>query len=538
MKNSKMGKNCNIGQNVVVSPDVVLGENVKIQNNVSVYTGVICEDDVFLGPSMVFTNITNPRSHVIRRGEYQRTLVKKGASIGANAVVVCGNNIGRFAFIGAGAVVTKEVPDYALVVGTPGRITGWMCNCGNRLHFNNLIETKCEACNREYIMINDKKIEEKSGHSEITGVPLLDLKAQYNTIRSEVEPVIREVVESQYFILGPKVVELEKEVAQYSNTKHGIGVSSGTDALLIALMAIDTGPGDEIITTPYSFFATAGVIARLGAKPVFVDIEKDSFNIDPSKIESVITDKTKAIIPVHLYGQMADMDPIIQTARKHNLYIIEDAAQAIGSEYKNGQRAGSMGDIGCFSFFPSKNLGGFGDAGMVVTNNDQLAEKLIHLRAHGSHPKYYHKMVGGNFRIDALQAAVISVKLKYLDKWTEGRQKNAQDYISLLNENGLSAKIQTPKIREGYRHIFNQFILNVPDRDELIQHLKSKNIGCEIYYPVALHNQECFTYLGYHDGDFPISEQATKSTIAIPIYPELTMAQKKYIINIIKDFYA
>lgn len=538
MKNSKMGKNCNIGQNVVISPDVVLGENVKIQNNVSVYTGVICEDDVFLGPSMVFTNITNPRSHVIRRGEYQRTLVKKGASIGANAVVICGNDIGRFAFIGAGAVVTKEVPDYALVVGSPGRIIGWMCNCGVRLHFNNLIETKCEVCNRGYIMINEKKIEEKSGDSEISGVPLLDLKAQYNTIRSEIEPVIREVVESQYFILGPKVAELEKEVAEYSKTKHGIGVSSGTDALLIALMAIDTEPGDEIITTPYSFFATAGVIARLGAKPVFVDIEEDTYNIDPAKIESVLTDKTKAIIPVHLYGQMADIDPIIQIARKHNLFIIEDAAQAIGSEYKNGQRAGSMGDIGCFSFFPSKNLGCFGDAGMVVTNDDQLAEKLVQLRAHGSHPKYYHKMVGGNFRIDALQAAVISVKLKYLDKWTAGRQKNAQDYISLINEKGLSAKVQTQKIRAGYRHIYNQFILQVSDRDQLIQHLKSNNVGCEIYYPVALHNQECFTYLGYHNGDFPISEQAAKSTIAIPIYPELTMTQKKYVIDNIKDFYA
>ncbi len=537
MKNSVMGKNCNIGQNVVISPDVVLGENVKIQNNVSVYTGVICEDDVFLGPSMVFTNVVNPRSHVIRRGEYQRTLVKKGASIGANAVVVCGNDIGRFAFVGAGAVVTKEVPDYALVVGNPGRIIGWMCNCGNRLNFNSQTETKCASCNREYAMISDKKIEEKSANQEVTGVPLLDLKAQYQTLRSEIEPVIKEVAESQYFILGPKVVQLEKEIAEYSNAKYGIGVSSGTDALLIALMAIDIEPGDEIITTPYSFFATAGVIARLGAIPVFVDIEEDSYNIDPAKIEAVITGKTKAIIPVHLYGQMADMDPILKIAKKHNLYIIEDAAQAIGSEYKNGERAGSMGDIGCFSFFPSKNLGCFGDAGMVVTNNDQLAEKLVQLRVHGSHPKYYHKMIGGNFRIDALQAVVLSVKLRYLDEWTAGRQKNAEDYISLIKQNSLADKVQVPHMREGYRHIFNQFILRVEDRDNLLEYLKSKNIGCEIYYPVALHQQECFTYLGYKDGDFPVSESAAQNTIAIPIYPELSSAQKEYIIKSIKSFY-
>ena len=374
--------------------------------------------------------------------------------------------------------------------------------------------------------------------TEVTSVPLLDLKAQYNSIRSEIEPVIKEVIESQYFILGPKVVELEQDVANYSNTKHAIGVSSGTDALLIALMAIDVKPGDEIITTPYSFFATAGVIARLEAKPVFVDIEEDTYNIDPSKIESAITDKTRAIIPVHLYGQMADMDPIMEIAKKHNLYVIEDAAQAIGSEYKDGKRAGSIGDIGCFSFFPSKNLGGFGDAGMVVTNDDKLAEKLVQLRVHGSHPKYYHKMVGGNFRIDAMQSAVLSVKLKHLDNWTEGRQENAQDYITLIGECGLSDKISTPVINNNYRHIFNQFILRVPQRDDLIVHLRSKNIGCEIYYPVALHNQECFAYLNYGDGDFPVSEQAAKDTIAIPIYPELTAAQKKYVVDSIREFYA
>jgi dTDP-4-amino-4,6-dideoxygalactose transaminase/acetyltransferase-like isoleucine patch superfamily enzyme len=536
MKNAKIGKNCNIGQNVNIASDVVLGQNVKIQNNVSVYTGVVCEDDVFLGPSMVFTNISNPRSHIIQRGYYQKTLVKKGASIGANAVIVCGNNIGRFSFIGAGAVITRDVPDYALVVGNPGRIVGWMCYCGIRLDFQGRSETKCTACGREYKMITEKQISEKNS-DPVSSVPLLDLKAQYATIRDQIEPVLKEVIESQYFILGPKVKELEEKIAAYSQCKQAIGVSSGTDALLIALMAIDLKPGDEVITTPFSFFATAGVIARLNAKPVFVDIQEDSYNLDPTKIEAAITDKTKAIIPVHLFGQMAEMDPIMEIANRHNLYVIEDAAQAIGSEDDKGRRAGSLGHMGCFSFFPSKNLGGFGDAGMVVTNDDELASKLIKLRVHGSEPKYYHQIVGGNFRIDALQATVLAIKLDYLDQWTESRQKNAGEYINKLKENGLEKELGFPITKEGNRHIFNQFVLRSSQRDELINHLRDHNIGCDIYYPVILSDQECFSYLNNKKGDFPISEKATEEVLAIPIYPELTREQKDYIVRAIADFY-
>lgn len=536
MKNAIIGKNCNIGQNVVVSPHVVLGENVKIQNNVSVYTGVICEDDVFLGPSMVFTNVVNPRSHVIRRDEYQQTLVKKGASIGANAVIVCGNEVGRFSFVGAGAVITRDVPDYALVVGNPGRIVGWMCHCGIRLNFQDRSETKCTECGREYKMNSEKQISEKNS-GPVNSVPLLDLKAQYSTIRDQIEPVIKEVVESQYFILGPKVKELEEKIADYSQCKQAIGVSSGTDALLIALMAIDLKPGDEVITTPFSFFATAGVIARLNAKPVFVDIQEDTYNLDPSKIEAAITDKTKAIIPVHLFGQVADMDPIMEIAKKHNLYVIEDAAQAIGSEDDKGRRAGSLGHIGCFSFFPSKNLGGFGDAGMVVTNDDALAKKLIQLRVHGSEPKYYHQIIGGNFRIDALQAAVLTIKLDFLDQWTESRQKNAGEYIEKLKNNGLEKELGLPFIKKGYRHIFNQFVLRSSKRDELIKHLREYNIGCEIYYPLTLSDQACFSYLNNKKGGFPVSEKAAEEVLAIPIYPELTPGQKDYIVKAISDFY-
>ena len=537
MKNSKIGEKCNIGQNVVISPDVILGKNVKIQNNVSVYTGVICEDDVFLGPSMVFTNVTNPRSHVIRKDEYKRTLVKIGASIGANAVIICGNDIGKYSFVGAGAVVTKNVPDYALVVGNPGRVAGWMCACGIRLSFNEGETAICKTCGKEYIMKNENKIERKKKSKNVTEVPLLDLKAQYSTIRHEIEPVIKDVVESQYFILGPKTKELEEKVAKYSNCKHAIGVSSGTDALLIALMTIDIKPDDEIITTPYSFFATAGVIARLGANPVFVDIDDETYNIDPLKIESKVTDRTKAIIPVHLYGQMADMDPIMEIANKHNIYVIEDAAQAIGSEYKDGRSAGSIGHIGCFSFFPSKNLGGFGDAGMVVTNNAELSDKLLKLRVHGGSPKYYHKIIGGNFRIDALQAAILSVKMNHLDDWTNRRQENAKEYEEMIRNKGLDQKIQIPTQLKGYRHIFNQFILRVPKRDELVKFLKDNKIGCEIYYPVPLHNQECFRYLNYKDGDFPIAEQAAQETIAIPIYPELSFEQQQFVIDKIEEFY-
>ena len=536
MKNAKIGKNCNIGQNVVISPDVVLGQNVKIQNNVSVYTGVICEDDVFLGPSMVFTNVVNPRSHVIRRDQYQQTLVKKGASIGANAVILCGNDIGRFSFIGAGAVITKDVPDYALVVGNPGKIVGWMCYCGIRLDFQDCSDTKCSACGMEYTMINDKQISEKTDN-QVSSVPLLDLKAQYATIRQQIEPVLKNVVESQYFILGPKVKELEGKIAAYSQCSHAIGVSSGTDALLIALMAIDLKPGDEVITTPFSFFATAGVIARLNAKPVFIDIQEDTYNLDPSKIEAAISDKTKAIIPVHLFGQMAAMDPIMEIANKYKLFVIEDAAQAIGSEDEKGRRAGSVGHMGCFSFFPSKNLGGFGDAGMVVTNDEGLANKLIKLRVHGSEPKYYHQIVGGNFRIDALQAAILSIKLDYLDQWTESRQKNAREYIEKFKENGLEKDLGLPGLKKGYRHIYNQFVLRSSKRDDLIKHLRDHNIGCEIYYPVTLSDQECFAYLNYKKGDFPVSEKAAEEVLAIPIYPELTQAQKSYIVETITGFY-
>jgi dTDP-4-amino-4,6-dideoxygalactose transaminase len=369
-------------------------------------------------------------------------------------------------------------------------------------------------------------------------IPLLDLKAQYATIRSEIEPVLKEIIESQYFIMGPQVKECESAVAAYSKCAHGVGVSSGTDALLVALMAEGVGPGDEVITTAYTFFATAGSITRLGARPVFVDIDPVTFNINTAQIGAKITARTKAVIPVHLFGQMADMDAIMKIAAKHKLIVIEDAAQAIGAELE-GRRAGSIGHYGCFSFFPSKNLGCFGDGGMVVTNDPARAGKMEVLRNHGSKPKYYHKVVGGNFRLDTLQAAVVKVKLPHLDDWTAGRQENARRYDRLFAKAGLvdGKKVQLPMVKTS-RHIFNQYVIRVPRRDDLLNHLKAQDIGAEVYYPVPMHLQECFAYLGHKNGDFSESEKAAKETIALPIYPELDSAQAEHIVETISRFYS
>jgi dTDP-4-amino-4,6-dideoxygalactose transaminase len=376
-------------------------------------------------------------------------------------------------------------------------------------------------------------------------VPLLDLKAQYAAIRDEVQAALDRVIETQYFILGPEVEALENEVAAYSQCQFGIGVSSGTDALLAALMAIGIKPGDEVVTTPYTFFATAGCIARLGAKPVFVDIDPLTYNINPAGLEAAITGRTRAIIPVHLFGQMADMDPIMEIAGRHSVYVIEDAAQAIGSEYK-GRRAGSIGHLGCFSFFPSKNLGAFGDGGMVTTNDPVLADQVKLLRGHGARPKYYHKVVGGNFRLDALQAAVLRVKLKYLDGWSAGRQRNAATYRRLFAAAGLVREDASNLDRRpgvvlphdaGYgRHIYNQFVIRAARRDELMAYFKKRHIGCEIYYPVSLHLQDCFADLGYRVGDFPCSEAAAAQTLALPIYPELTEEMLGVVVGAISDF--
>ena len=368
-------------------------------------------------------------------------------------------------------------------------------------------------------------------------VPLLDLRQQYASIQKDLLPKLEELCASQQFILGPRVEELEAAVAKVCGGAFACGVSSGSDALQIALMAEGIGPGDEVITTPYTFFATAGAVCRFGATPVFVDICPDTYNIDATQIEAKITSRTKAIIPVHLYGQSADMGPILEIARKHGIPVIEDACQAIGSEWES-KRVASLGDYGCLSFFPSKNLGCFGDGGMVVCNDPKKAEKLHILRNHGMAPQYHHHLVGSNFRLDALQAVVLLEKLPHLDDWTRMRQQNAADYNRLFQ--GVEG-IQTPIVAPyTTRHVFNQYVIRIKDgkRDQVWQGLKARGIGSAVYYPIPLHLQECFQNLGYHEGDFPESERAAKETLALPIFPELTLAQKEEVASAIKELLA
>jgi len=381
-------------------------------------------------------------------------------------------------------------------------------------------------------------------------VPLLDLKAQYATIRAEVRQAIDDVLESQQFIMGPQVADFEKAVAAHVGVRHAVGMSSGTDALLAALMALDVRPGDRIMTATYSFFATAGVVARLNAVPVLVDIEADTYNMSAEGLEKAWVQldpsdraRVKAIIPVHLFGQCADMDPILEFARQAKVPVIEDAAQAIGCAYAPGRSAGTMGLMGCLSFFPSKNLGAAGDAGMVITNDDAVGERLRMLRNHGAKPKYYHRLVGGNFRLDTIQAAVLQVKLKHLDGWTTARRQRASRYRQLFEDaglvrDGLIRLPMTPGDRQRLiTHIYNQFVVRVPRRDALREFLTSQGIGTEVYYPVPFHLQECFRDLGYREGDFPEAERAAREALALPVYPELTAEQQAYVVDSVRRFF-
>jgi len=374
-------------------------------------------------------------------------------------------------------------------------------------------------------------------------VPFFDLSIQFKALEGEIKSALDEVMKDQKFILGPQVEILEQAIAQYCQTQYAIGVASGSDALLLSLMALGINSGDEVILPPFTFFATAGSISRLGAIPVFTDIDPDTYNIDPSKIEEEVTRSTKAIIPIHLFGQCADMDPLLQLARSKNLFVVEDAAQALGSEYKPlsnsiSRKAGQMGDLGCFSFYPTKNLGAFGDAGMIVTDHPQLAEKIKILRVHGSKPKYFHKWVGINSRLDTIQAAILLVKFQYLENWTKERQRKAFRYHSLFQDLTSSLpELQLPSIQYANRHIFNQYVIRVPERDKLKQFLMEEGIGTDIYYPLPLHLQECYSNLKYRRGDLPNSEKAAEEILALPIFPELTEDQQDYVVDRIRAFY-
>jgi len=367
-------------------------------------------------------------------------------------------------------------------------------------------------------------------------IPLLDLKAQYQPIRAEILTAIEATCDDQGFILGPRVAALEQAVAAYVGSSSAVGVASGSDALLLSLMALGVKPGDEVITVPFTFFATAGAISRLGAKPVFVDIRPDTFNMNPALLEPAITARTKAIIPVHLFGQCADMDAIGKIAKGRGIGVIEDACQAIGAA-RGGVRAGVLGDLACFSFFPSKNLGGFGDGGMVTANNKALADSIAMLRVHGSRVRYVHEAIGINSRLDALQAAILSVKFKYLDRWAEGRRRNAARYQQLFADAKLLDRVTLPVVERENHHVFNQFTIRVPKRDQLRAHLKEKGIGTEVYYPLPMHLQNCYRDLGYQKGSFPVSEQAAAEALSLPIYAELREDQLAYVVGAIGDFF-
>lgn len=369
-------------------------------------------------------------------------------------------------------------------------------------------------------------------------VPALDLKAQYETIREEVEPLVLRIMRDQAFVLGPEVAGLEAEMAAYCQAPYGVGCASGSDALLIPLMAWEVGPGDEVVTTPYSFFATAGAIWRTGAKPVFVDIDPVSYNIDPTRIEAALTDRTRVILPVHLYGQTAEMEPIRRLAAAHGLPVLEDSAQAIGAEYR-GLRSGNLGEVAAFSFYPSKNLGGFGDGGMITTHDEALAKRMARIRVHGMEPRYYHHEVGFNSRLDSLQAAVLRVKLRHLDNWANARREVAWRYVELFDTLLRDDVVTLPTEIAGRHHVFNQFVIRVKDgqRDALKESLASRKIGSEIYYPVPLHLQKCFESLGYGPGDFPVSEAASKETLALPMYPELSAEAQEHVVrSIVRHF--
>jgi dTDP-4-amino-4,6-dideoxygalactose transaminase/acetyltransferase-like isoleucine patch superfamily enzyme len=602
-----IGPGSSLGQNVYVGRGVRLGARVKVQNNVSLYEGVEIDEEVFLGPSCVFTNVINPRAFIERKSEYRRTYVGRGVTIGANATIVCGHDIGEYAFVGAGATVTRAVPAYALVVGTPAKRAGWMCRCGTKLPEGPSVG--CVACGALYMIDGERcvpdddsaarpRVSERQRLSEPlrsetlktslpppandttprgtlrpqpfipTGdpvpprpsvrppmtsvrpaepklsvpphgkrslpqaVPFLDLTMQHASLVPALSEAFERVLRSNQYILGPEVEQLEAELCENLNFPHAITVSSGTDALLLALMALGIGPGDEVITTPFSFFATAGAIARVGARPVFVDIDPVTFNIDAGRVHQAVSSRTKAILPVHLFGQPADLDVLATVAARHKLAIIEDAAQALGASHQ-GKPIGTFGQFGCFSFFPSKNLGGFGDGGLVVTKDAQLAERARVLRGHGAQPKYHHTLIGGNFRMDALQAALLRVKLPELGRYTDLRRAHAHFYDQRFA--ALAPALIAPRPAE-VGHVYNQYVVRSSQRDALRQALADAQIGTEIYYPRCLHEQPCFAALGHRTGDFPEAERATQEVLALPVFPELREEQRNAVARAVLAF--
>ncbi len=525
LQNSIVGQGCSIGQNVVIGPDVKVGNNCKIQNNVSVYKGVTLEDDVFCGPSMVFTNVFNPRSAIRRMDEIRPTLVKKGASLGANSTIICGVTIGQYSFVGAGAVVTKDVPDHALVMGNPAKQTGWICECGEKINH----EMVCCVCQKDYQWLTDM---DRDSTADDT-IAFVDLAAQQKIILPEIEKNIQTVLQHGRYIMGPEVKKLETQLAKLAKVKHALTCSSGTDALIMALMAYGIGYGDAVFTTPFTFIATAEAIRICRATPVFVDIDPGTFNISVEKLQKTISDftkenhsglKPKAIIPVDLFGLPCDYDGINMIAKENDLIVIEDAAQSFGAEYKV-RMAGGLGHIGCTSFFPAKPLGCYGDGGAVFTDSDEIAEKVISMRIHGKGSnKYDNVRLGINGRLDTIQAAILLAKIKIFPNENQKRREIAKRYTNLIASLNNAHNIVLPGIFEGYKSAWAQYSLLLKNdklRSIIQKRLKADSIPAAVYYPTPLHLQTAYRDLGYKQGDFPVSEDFAGRVISIPMHPYL-----------------
>jgi dTDP-4-amino-4,6-dideoxygalactose transaminase/acetyltransferase-like isoleucine patch superfamily enzyme len=526
-----VGARCSLGKDCFVASGARVGDGVRVQNGVSIYEGVSLDDDVFVGPHAVFTNVDAPRAFVSRRSELAPTHVGRGASIGAGATIVCGHRIGPYAFVGAGAVVTADVPAHALVVGNPARRIGWVSRLGRRLG----PDLVCPESGERYVersegLVPDQGDASADGPTTDEPVPFQDLALEHAALAPALRSAFDRVLSSGRFVLGAEVEALERALAERMGVAHAVGVSSGTDALVVALLALGIGPGDEVVTSPLSFFATAGAIVRVGARPVFADVEPDSLCLDAERVRAAVTERTRAIVPVHLFGRPASPE-VFALARSLGVPVVEDAAQALGARSPEGA-VGALGALGCFSFFPTKNLGALGDGGLVTTDDPALAERARLLRAQGARAKYEHVVCGGNFRLDALQAAFLSVKLPHLDEQTARRRAHAEAYeraFATLAQRGL----RTPGLVEG--HVYHQYVLRHPERDQLRAHLTARRVGTEVYYPTPLHLVPALASLGHRVGDFPVAEKATREALALPVFPALGEGRRRQVIDAVLD---
>lgn len=524
-----VGARCSLGKDCFVASGARIGDGVKLQNGVSVFEGVELDDEVFVGPHAVFTNVEAPRAFVSRRLEIAPTRVGRGATIGAGAVIVCGHTIGSYAFVGAGAVVASDVPAHALVVGNPARRIAWVSRLGRRLG----PDLVCPESGERYVE-TPRGLEpldaSPAPSPDEAPIPFQDLALEHAPIAAELREAFDRVLSSGRFVLGAEVERLESSLAERIGVAHAVGVSSGTDALIVALMALGVGPGDEVVTTPLSFFATAGAILRVGARPVFADVDPESLCLDAEAARAAISPRTRAILPVHLFGRVAS-SAVFELGSSLGIPVIEDAAQALGATSERG-RAGALGVFGCFSFFPTKNLGALGDGGLVTTDDAALAERARLLRGQGARAKYEHLILGGNFRLDALQAAMLSVKLPRLDAQTELRRAHARYYEASLAPY-TSTGLVTPGLVEG--HVYHQYVLRHPERDRLRSALAAKRIATEVYYPKPLHLLPALAGLGNREGDFPHAERATREALALPVYAALGDANRARVVATLRS---